>query len=153
MCLPIAARMRRKHTPSPFRRWQSSSTKTSLYVHSLKLMNKVLLLEDTKSKLLIKDDINDVLLMMEDTKYSARKEKVSNFKPLQHRAIAWYDLHYLQNPGHSCPERHSSLKWQETLKPAMYWNSICTIQSYVKRYWSCQNNKWRKLTNIGNYHC
>ena len=72
-------------------------------------MNKVLLLEDTKSKLLIKDDINDVLLMMEDTKYSARKEKFSNFKPLQHRAIAWYH-HYLQNPGHSCPEGHSGLK-------------------------------------------
>ena len=43
-------------------------------MHSLKLINKVLLLEDTKSKLLIKDDINDVLLMMEDTKYSARKK-------------------------------------------------------------------------------
>ena len=37
--------------------------------------NKVLLLEDTKPKLLIKDDIYDVLFMMKDTKYSARKEK------------------------------------------------------------------------------
>ena len=81
--------------------------KTQNQNYSLKTDNKVLLLEDTKSKLLIKDDM---LLMMEDTKYSAKKEKFSNFKPLQHRAIAWYDLHYLQNPGHSCPERHSSLK-------------------------------------------
>ena len=61
----------RKHTPSPFKRLQNSSTKTSLYVHSLKLINIVLLLEDTKSNLLFKDDINDVLLM-EATKYSAR---------------------------------------------------------------------------------
>ncbi len=63
----------RKHTPSPFKRLQNSSTKTRLYVHSLKLINIVLLLVDTKSNLLFKDDINNVLLM-EATKYSARKK-------------------------------------------------------------------------------
>ena len=92
----------RKHTP-PHQEMTEQKHKDKSLCALFITDNKVLLLEDTKPKLLIKDDINDVLFMMEDTKYSARKEKVSNFKPLQHRAIAWYDLHYLQNPGHSCP--------------------------------------------------
>ena len=51
----------------------------------------MLLLEDTKSKLLFKDDINDVLLM-EATKYSARKKQVCNSESsglTQYAGVGW----------------------------------------------------------------
>jgi hypothetical protein len=66
--------MMRKHTP-PHQEMTEQKHKDKSLCALFITDNKVLLLEDTKPKLLIKDDINDVLFMMEDTKYSARKEK------------------------------------------------------------------------------
>jgi hypothetical protein len=68
---------------------------------------------------------NDIgLHLIEDTKVICKNGKLMIPKSLRHRAVSWYH-HYLQHPGHSCPE--------ETIRSVMYWKGMrTTIQRYVE---------------------
>ncbi len=73
------------------------------------------------------------LHFIEDTKVICKNGKLMIPTSLRHRAVSW-SHHYLQHPGHSCPE--------EMMRSAMYWKGMCTtIRRYVKNCQSCQVNK------------
>jgi hypothetical protein len=73
--------------------------------------------------------------LVENTNCVCKDGRLVTPKPLQVRAVKWYD-HYLQHPGHTCLE--------ETMNAAMYWKGMpTTIWSLSKSCRSCQINKRR----------
>ncbi len=77
--------------------------------------------------------------LVENTKVLCKDGKMVMPKCPQFRAVAWFH-HYLQHPG------RKSLK--ETLW-LMYWKGLrMTVQSHVKKCYSCQVNK-RKQHKYG----